>query len=496
MIYLILIIAFVLRLTTINQSLWLDEAIGAIATRDLSYTDLIKNFLQVDNHPPFYYLFLKFWSGIFGYSEIALRMPSILFGLGTIYLLYKIATLISSGKEKSFKLVFKSIPLKISLSMPMAASLLLAVSQFHIYYSQEARMYSMEAFFASLLIYFFIRIFQKNRSVSEWIGLSLSILLLGMTDYLPYSLFAAVFMYALFKKEDRKWFGKFALSFLPLFIFWLFWMPTFLKQSQGGAWLMATLPSWKLLAGGANIKQAALVWVKFVIGRITFTNKLIYAGTVLLFSVPYLISLEAVVKKSLKNKIIWIWVLTPLIFSFVTSFFVPSFIYFRFLFIYPAFLLLVVSGIFLLKNEKLGVVVFSLLVLFSLASDIYYYLDKNMKREDWRGAVGYVEENIDAGEIVIFEYPEPFAPYRWYEKFPGRSFGATDSISANKIQTKEKLTNLIDSKTGLYYFNYLQDLSDPQNIVKNTLSEKGFQDVDIINFYGVGQIYHYERVRI
>jgi len=120
MLYIILIFTLVLRLITINQSLWLDEAIGALAVRNMSYSDLITGFLTVDNHPPLYYFLLKFWTGIFGYSEISLRMPSVLFGVGTVFFIYLIGNRIFDSKKSG-----------------LIAAVLLSSSQLHIYYSQE-----------------------------------------------------------------------------------------------------------------------------------------------------------------------------------------------------------------------------------------------------------------------------------------------------------------------------------------------------------------------
>jgi hypothetical protein len=56
---LILVVALGLRLVAINQSLWLDEAIGANIVKDYSYHAILTDFLHSDNHPPLYYLTLK-----------------------------------------------------------------------------------------------------------------------------------------------------------------------------------------------------------------------------------------------------------------------------------------------------------------------------------------------------------------------------------------------------------------------------------------------------
>src|SRR5687767_8667960 len=138
MIYLILLFSGLLRLISINQSLWLDEATSALVAQ-MSFSDIFIKFLPGDFHPPLYYLVLKIWAGIFGYSEISLRLPSVIFGICTVYVIYLL------GKEMFNKKV------------GLIASLLLATSGLNIYYSQEARMYSLATLLVSLLVYFFIK---------------------------------------------------------------------------------------------------------------------------------------------------------------------------------------------------------------------------------------------------------------------------------------------------------------------------------------------------
>src|SRR4029078_7831305 len=97
--YFLLLLGLILRLISLNQSLWLDEAIGAIAVKNYSYVGIVTDFIKGDTHPPFYYLTLKLWTDLFGYSEIAMRMLSVIFGVATVWVVYKIAKFLSFVHE-------------------------------------------------------------------------------------------------------------------------------------------------------------------------------------------------------------------------------------------------------------------------------------------------------------------------------------------------------------------------------------------------------------
>src|SRR3989337_3506852 len=137
MIFIILLVALVLRFISLNQSLWLDEAINVNVARALSFKSLIFNYSLSDFHPPLYHILLRSWILFFGSSEISVRRPSVLLGIGTVFVTYLI------GKK-----LFEN---KTALIAPM----LIATSPLSIYYSQEARMYMLAAFLATLSCYFF-----------------------------------------------------------------------------------------------------------------------------------------------------------------------------------------------------------------------------------------------------------------------------------------------------------------------------------------------------
>ena len=75
---LLTLIAAALRLHDIGaDGLWKNELFSLVWIRN-SYSYLMTNGLLLETNPPFYYVVLKAWVGLFGSSETALRMPSAL----------------------------------------------------------------------------------------------------------------------------------------------------------------------------------------------------------------------------------------------------------------------------------------------------------------------------------------------------------------------------------------------------------------------------------
>ena len=140
MIVLALILGLILRLINLNQSLWLDEGISVMNSSTQGFKELFFNFSLGDFHPPLYYLLLKGWTIFFKSSEVAVRIPSVILGLGVIFITYKIAQQLFDKKTG------------------LIAAILMATAPLAIYYSQEARMYMLASFLASLSVYYFILI--------------------------------------------------------------------------------------------------------------------------------------------------------------------------------------------------------------------------------------------------------------------------------------------------------------------------------------------------
>ncbi|MFC1710100.1 glycosyltransferase family 39 protein [Patescibacteria group bacterium] len=469
-------IAVLLRLFAINQSLWLDEAIGANLVKESGYWSIINNFSKSDNHPPFYYLSLKVWSDLFGYSEIALRSLSVIFGVLSVYFTYKIALLLKGGKR-----------------FPIFSLILIATAPLHIYYSQEARMYIMTVFFATTSIYYFLRALSERNTIN-WILFSVSITFMIFSDYVPVFMLFVFLFYGIYKKMDRQWWYKYLISHIPILIIGIFWLPTFLHQVKRGKWLLETLPAWADIAGGTSYEKIASLVAKFEVGRITFSlnsNYYYLVGVVTLLIIVSLISAFLIRKKVI---ILWFWLVLPLILSFTFSYFFPAFIYFRLIYTLPAFYLLIAWGLISMKNKQIGNLLVSLIITANLFSWYLYISNPMQQREQWKQAVTYIEENIKDNDLVAFIYPEPFAPYKYYSKDLSSSRGLSDSISATAGGVTERIEIGIKEEDGIYLFKYLGDLTDPGGYILMTLENKGFKETPkFADFPGVGQVIYYKR---
>lgn len=448
---LIILLALFVRIPALFQSLWLDEAIQAQAVREISYWDLITKYSIGDFHPPLFHLLLKTWTLIFGFSEISLRAPSILFGLATVFLVYKIGEVLGNKK------------------LGLLASLFFAFAPLHIYYSAEARMYSMATFFATLSVYLFIKLFEQNKSL--WMLFFFSTLALLYTEYVPYLLLPVFWIYVFWQRQNlpqnflKNWIVTnllFVISFLP-------WLPLFLSQLTLGQNVQSTLPAWKQVVGSFSPYALPLTAAKFVGGRISSFNKVFYGATIGAAALFFFFLLIESAFTQVKRKILlFLWLFLPVFLGWIISIFIPIFLFFRFLFsLPPLYLLLAVSA----NESRRFFILFSFLVLLiSISSILIFYADPRFHREDWRSVSSYIEKNSKEGKIpVILSFGGKFAPFEYYKgKF---SYGGPETISQDAEE--------------LIFIPYLAPIFDPTDSTLKEIEERGFKRVEGKDFIGV-----------
>ena len=144
----------------LQQSVWFDEAYSITLAKS-SVADIIR-FVSVDTHPPLYYLLLKGWAGLFGWSELALRSLSVLMMGAMIFVAGLLAKRFFGARAA------------------LLATALMVVSPFVLRYGFEIRMYSMAGLIGISATYMLLRARQANQSRRWWYGAYAVLVALGM----------------------------------------------------------------------------------------------------------------------------------------------------------------------------------------------------------------------------------------------------------------------------------------------------------------------------
>jgi mannosyltransferase len=148
------LIAALLRFPTLRvQSFWDDEG-ATVKLMRLSLGGMIRAVPSSESTPPTYYILAWLWSHIFGMDEWGLRSLSALFGVALVLVAYSSATALGSKRAG------------------IIAAYVVAVNPLLIWYSQEARVYAMFAFVASLSFLAFLKAYADGgtRSMLLWAG--------------------------------------------------------------------------------------------------------------------------------------------------------------------------------------------------------------------------------------------------------------------------------------------------------------------------------------
>ncbi len=94
--------------------------------------------------------------------------------------------------------------------------------------------------------------------------------------------------------------------------------------------------------------------------------------------------------------------------------------------------------------------------------------------------------------IVVFAFPEAFAPWRWYDDgmYP---IATTGVLTTDNISDLSVLKTVTDFQTILL-FDYLRDLSDSRHKVDAQIQSYGYKEINQITpKTGLGIIHIYQK---
>lgn len=219
----ILVLGSVLRFHGLdNQSLWMDELASWSQSHYDDLSTVINEGVRPDVHPPGYQILLYFVEQYLGDSESALRVPSAVSGVLSIFAIFLIAVRLYSYKEG------------------VIAAALMAVLLCPIYYSQEARPHSMLLLFTQLATYFWISILQRiddgvSLSRYEVLGYVTTATICSYLHYFGLYLVALQGLGALLLCARRhRAVVEVSLSYLLILVAYLPWLPAMLEDLAGG----------------------------------------------------------------------------------------------------------------------------------------------------------------------------------------------------------------------------------------------------------------------
>lgn len=403
-----------------NKGLWFDEIGEVIVASSNSISDVL---LGASHHlaPPLDYLVLHMFLH-FGNNDFIVRFPSVIFGILSIPLIYKIGKLLFGDKEG------------------LIGALLLSVAPMHIWYSQEARMYSLFVFLSLLSLLFFIKAINKN-TIVMWLGFTISTTLNIYTHYfafiiiLIYILFliVVVFKNRYFTNKDMfsKHIGKttlfhFILSILTIVLFYVPQISIFLRQTSGLN---------GILSYGLPPTLYFFEMILYKMGPWNIPGLVAYLGL-------FVYGLWHIFKTEYRDQIILLalWTIVPIMLSFILTYTRgPMTTERNLIFVLPLFLLLISKGIisigysinqrlqsiFKYRFNKDTIVVLLVMLMLSISlsnatidnlynfqnkgdKDTGAYLTTHVKSDELVVAFGHTVSDIDYyykghGDIVLVE---------------------------------------------------------------------------------------------
>ena len=395
-IVLLVIVGGVLRLPNLGESLWHDEMLYATKYLVPSLSDLWRISLY-DAPAPLYRVLMFFWTTLFGEHELALRTPSLLFGIFSILLVYWISQEYDSRKTAAL------------------AALLLCLSPVHIWYSQEANPYSMAICFLLATVYLSQRI-RKDKFSAGWHMLYLTCFLIAvLTHYytaiflLPLSILAlsserltrrriiashCVIVLCLAASLGIKVASGNLTSGLPFarpFTFFEWWMLFFNWFSHGNA--LWSVNPYRASLDYLGTRELLIFFqltflIIFLRGLMPIAGKTIWKGTkelsLFLFSMPLVMMLLTQV--GLKN-------------LYIERYLV---------YVLPFFLIVLAKGASGFSSRTLGIFTVLFVLTVGVASCLVFYYKSDTwtvykQNPDWRSAASHLmqEESNSDEELIL-----------------------------------------------------------------------------------------------
>lgn len=442
----VVLFGFALRIFGLGlESYWNDEADSvSIAEKDI--VSLVAEMSERVN-PPLYHIVLHFWVGVFGDTEMASRAFSVFVGVLSVALSFRIATTMFSP------------------AIGLMTAYLVAISRFHISYSQEARAYALTMMLTLASMYLFLKYLETPKH-SILVALVLSNMLLGYTHYFGLFLILIQTLHVLVHyRSCRKilaqwtlWHGFLLLLLAPM-------VPMVLYQiGWSGGLPHAAASSWDGFVKILNDLMGPhpiITPILCALGIGAFLEWLLRLNvrpatrqtTGRLNHLPLNIHL-----KNEGFALLLTWIAVPLLLSFAVNTVLPVVTGRNLIIILPALFLATAIGFCQAFRTSVGAVlaggVFVVMTVFIAQSLGAYYAE--VDKEEWREVAHLVCSEYNNGDIVVIEpdrvvlEPDRFSTaFEFYAKRLGNSTGKCPIVDTIGFEENnlEQVVSRLDQHT-------------------------------------------------
>lgn len=450
-ILLITFIGLLLRLYKLhNNDFWLDEVYTVIVS-NFNFPQMMERVIA-NSQPPLYYLLMHFWIKYFNFSDYFLDIPSVIFGVITIYVVYLLAKEIFTEKTALFSALFFSLS-------PVA-----------VFFCKEARPYSLLILFTTLSALYFLKFINEGNNKKNWFLYVIFTTLAFYSHYVFGYFLVPQYIFIIIYK--RKHFFRFLLLQIGFFILLLPWLPSFIKQLNVCKETVVASQSINFLTilGLLNI----IHHIKVEINLLAMVPLRIIIPIMVFASVVFLFK-----KKEEKHIFLIFYLILPIATAISLSIiWKPIFIDRQ---ISPAlvpYFIFLSAGIHnILKydlDQKIISIFVSIMLLIALSLTVYKWDNRSYSK-----AVNYINKHYKKGEYIITLEEADTVPIIYYNKHHIPHF-ILPKYSSNHIDTRAfkfpsnfckyfnnvtELKQVINSKMKIYL------ISSPEGLKREKVKE-------------------------
>ncbi len=503
--------AFALRIFQLGkQSLWYDEAFSVYLARfDLA---TITARTAADIQPPLYYYVLNLWLTLVGDSEFAVRFLSLFFGVLTIPLMYSAARRLFNATTGLF------------------AALLATLSALYVWYSQEARMYTLITFLGLLSSYALLRALPADfKSAAEktttrgrlwWFVFVAANIAAVYTHYFAFALLAFQFLYALsiiirrssYAVRPRHALRNFVFAFLAILIAFLPWVPFMLNRlGEDASYFRGDLKWDEALrhilinfSVGESVLENIAVWI--ALGWLGILAVALVASLLAHRRSPNHPVTLSPVHPITSSPLLFstLYLLVPLALLLLLFSRNPKFNARYLMLASPGFYLLLGAGLASLlslahsKNilaRAASYVFLSTCFLFLLATSLYSitnaYFDPAFTKADFRGVANFISQHAQDDEAILLTSGHLFPAFDYYyrdAKLPELRLPDDATLNADHVlnfNAANEINRALNGKRGAWLVLWQDEVADPNGVVPMLLSERGAEQKQDAAFWQV-----------